>query len=140
MLPIRRFVFDSTLPPSEFRRHLSELKGERDYSGNVWQGGFSISERLGHVNELYRPWVRGSVLPASDGGSRVTAVISPHPVEVILTAVVPVLCVLSSRPGWFGAIFGLCVLFILHVVLWLLVFAPAATRAEDLLRASGTAG
>src|SRR5262245_56990152 len=92
LIPYRRFDLESHLPPAVVSQRLRDMKDDRGFGGNVWGQGFSLSERVGRarLTELYAAQVQGSFSVGSRGGTRISAIMSLHPLElaVVLCAIV----------------------------------------------------
>jgi len=141
-IPYRRISFDSALAPEVLGRRLRELKDAWNFSGNIWSDGFRLSERFSRkrIGEMYRPWVDGSITAGSQGGSRVVAIMSLHPIELAFICAILLAVSLSMIGYWASGWPFIVALAAGHVAGCTLAFTPSARRAEELLRAAGKAG
>lgn len=137
--PYLRVSYESALAPDDVARRLRDILEPCGFAGTVSNGWFSVRDAESFYN-AYDPRIRGSIVPAAGDGSQLSAVISLHPIGVLVLCVLAaVLCGVMIRSAG-AAIAMLVVLGLLHLGLCVLGFAPVARRAAEMLRAAGKAG
>jgi len=148
-IPFHRFEIHAGMDPTESCARLQTLTAskwpwfgsprDKEFIGKVSQNAFRLL-RIIKGRNTYNPWILGKCTSASSGGSRVSGVMTLHPIAAVVMVVFFVVAVQPSMSPPQGRWIPAALLSIFHLAMCAFAFVPEVKRNEHRLRELLAAG